>query len=232
MGDLNKIRHCYIIHISKQVSIDYANECAQSCKQHFMPYTLWQGCEGLGRDALEKETGVEWVTGNPVSPESNCTGSHIKLWREIANQPHACAVFEHDAIVKKCFYDVEIPDLKLVMLGFRVLHKDHYTPPHMPYSFIDINIFEGTHAYAITPMMAQHLLNRIETHYTDNYGGVDTTVDGLLSIQDKLGIERVVIEPPPVVAQVGNRESTCQSRPATYNKSETPGFLAGHKPTA
>jgi len=158
-----------------------------------------------------------------------CTASHIKLWRELAQLPYASAVFEHDVIVRHNFFNYEIPIDKLVMLGFRVLEAEDYEYPDQPVNFVGINKFEGTHAYAATPSMFSHLIQKMEGDYTEKYGGVDTTIDGILSIHDKIGIDRCIMDPPPVVCVVGNRISTIQGRPAQYNSKLSPGFEKGLK---
>lgn len=225
-GDTGKIRHAYIIYIDKPESIEYANECAASCKKYGLPYTLWKGIENAASRDLDEETGFHWVVKNN---EMGCTASHLKLWHTIAEQPYACCVFEHDAIVKDYLYDTEIPDNKLVMLGYRVNKADDYQRPNDPIEFMDINKFEGTHAYAITPGMARYMIDRMQGYYTAEFGGVNTTIDGILSIHDNFGIARCVMDPPPVVCVVGDRISTIQGRPAAYNASVSPGFMKGLK---
>lgn len=226
---MGKIRHAYIIYIDRPESIEYANQCAKSCEQHGMPHTMWKGIdmrETRGED-LEKETGFTWTARNS---EMGCTASHLKLWHTIAEQPHACCVFEHDAVVRHNFYDYEIPDNKLVMLGYRVLKAEDYEYPGGEVTFMDINKFEGTHAYAITPNMAKHMIDRMRGFYTQQFGGVNTTIDGILSIHDSFGIARSVMDPPPVVCVVGeDRISTIQGKPAQYNTNLSPGFKKGLK---
>jgi hypothetical protein len=214
-GETGKIRHAYIIYIDRPESIEYANECARSCEQYGLPYTLWKGVENAGTCNLDEETGFHWVT---VNNEMGCTASHLKLWRVIAEQPHACCVFEHDAILKDKLYDTEIPDNKLVMLGYRVNRAEDYERPADSIKFMDINKFEGTHAYAITPAMARYMIDRMQGYYTTEFGGVNTTIDGILSIHDSFGIARCVMDPPPVVCVVGDR-----------NASVSPGFMKGLK---
>lgn len=228
VGDTGKIRHAYIIYIDRTESIQYAEQCAASCKEHNLPYTLFKGVQQFNKEFLEAETGLTWKY-NSSSGDSGCTASHFKLWRLIAQQPHACCVFEHDAVVRGDIYDTEIPDNKLVMLGYRVLNQEDYDRPNDPVTFMDINKFEGTHAYAITPAMAKYMIERMETYYTQTFGGVNTTIDGILSIHDSFGIARCVMDPPPVVCVVGDRISTIQGRPAAYNACVSPGFMKGLK---
>lgn len=228
IGESGKIRHAYIIYIDRPESIEYANQCARSCEQYGLPYTLWKGVQQFDKQFLEAETCLTW-TYNSNSGDSGCTASHFKLWRLIAEQPHACCIFEHDAVMKANIYNVEIPDNKLVMLGYRVLKAEDYERPNDPITFMDINKFEGTHAYAITPAMARHMIDRMENYYTQTFGGVNTTIDGILSIHDSFGIARCVMEPPPVVCVVGDRISTIQGRPAAYNACVSPGFMKGLK---
>lgn len=227
-GDSGKIRHAYIIYVDKPQSIQYANECAKSCEEHNMPYTLWRGVERFDKEFLESETGLTW-TYLSNSGDCGCTASHLKLWKIIAEQPHACCVFEHDAILKHSIYDFEIPDNKLVMLGYRVLKASDYEHPGGEATFMDINKFEGTHGYAITPGMAKHMVHKMKYDYTTSFGGVNTTIDGILSIHDNLGIARCVMDPPPIVCVVGNRISTIQGTPAAYNACVSPGFMKGLK---
>ena len=226
MSGPRNVRHAYIIYISREESIEYANECARSCEEHGMPYTLWKGVEQADSYKASQETGFTFKMSNG-SGEIGCTASHLKLWRVIAEQPHACCVFEHDAIVCHNFFNIEIPDDKLVMLGYRVGSKGDYVYPGGETSFIDIPKFEGTHSYCITPNMAKLLINKMEGEYTSRFGGVDTTIDGILSIQDNIGITKCIMDPPPVVCVVGNRVSTIQGRPADYNTSPSPGFIKG-----
>lgn len=220
----NKIGHAYIIYIDQPESIQYAAECAQSCEEFGLPYTLWKGLVNDGNLDLESETGFKWIS---KTTEMGCTASHLKLWHTLAKESQACCVFEHDAILKHNILGMEIPDDKLIMLGYRVNQAEDYQYPNEPTTFVDIDKFEGTHAYAVTPNMARHLINRLSGYYTDTYGGVDTTIDGILSIHSNIGIQRCVMDPPPVVCVVGNRISTIQGRPADYNTNLSPGFMKG-----
>lgn len=222
----NSIKHCYIIYIDVPESIEYANECAKSCEQHGMPYTLWKGVENTTKESFEQETGLKC---NANGTAMGCTASHLKLWRHLSKQPYACAVFEHDAIVKHNFLNYQIPDNKLVMLGYRVLEQADYDYPHDETTLIPIDKFEGTHAYAATPSMFSYMIDKIENEYSVTYGGIDTTIDGIISIQNRFGIDRCVMDPPPVICVVGNRISTIQGKPAEYNTNLSPGFLKGLK---
>ena len=224
MSGQHEIRHAYIIYIDRPESIQYATECAKSCEENGLPYTLWKGFDNPEPNDLESLTGYKWTAR---TREMGCTASHLKLWYTLAEQPHASCVFEHDAIVRHNFYGTEIPNNKLVMLGYRVSRADDYVYPGGDVTFVDINKFEGTHAYAVTPNMARYMIDRMKGTYTEQHGGVDTTIDGILSIHDNFGIERCVMDPPPVVCVVGNRISTIQGRPAEYNTNVTTGFERG-----
>lgn len=227
MSGLGNVRHAYIIYISREESIEYANECARSCKDHNIPYTLWKGVEYADCNKASEETGITFAV-DMSKGEIGCTASHLKLWRVIAEQPHACCVFEHDAVVCHNFFNIEIPDDKLVMLGYRVGSKDDYVYPGGKTTFVDISKFEGTHSYCITPNMAKLLISKMEGEYTSSFGGVNTSIDGILSVHDSIGIGRCIMDPPPVVCVVGNRVSTIQGEPARYNTSFlSPGFIKG-----
>lgn len=228
---VNRIRHAYIIYIDKPESIEYAKQCAESCEKYNMPYTLWPGVQRWDtREYLEQITGFKW-TYHSNSGDSGCTASHLILWRLIAEQEHACCVFEHDAIVKHNIFDKEIPDDTLVMLGYRVAKAEDYEHPGDPIVFTEIKKFEGTHAYAISPNMAKHMIARMSDYYIPAFKGIDTTIDGILSIHDKFGIKRAIMDPPPAVCVVGDRISTIQGSPAAYNTNLSDGFKKGLKAT-
>lgn len=223
MSGQTKIRHAYIIYVDRPESIEYANQCAASCEANGLPYTLFRGVQQFDKAFLEQTTGIRWDY-NSNSGDCGCTASHILLWQMIAKQEHACCIFEHDIIVKHNFCDFEIPDKSLVMLGYRVLQESDYDYPNIDVDLKPVTKFEGTHAYAITPNMANELLNRLQVH-----GAVTTTIDGIISIGNQLNVDRQIIDPPPVVCVVGNRTSTIQGTPAAYNGPLTPGFIGGLK---
>jgi len=236
------IGHAYIIYIDNEHSIEYANQCAQSCERFGVPYTLFKGYSDIPNNKLTSITGFNWIIDNAyldcvnedetinsdsVNKELNCTASHLKLWELIASRDCACAVFEHDVIVKHQITNIDIPDDQVVMLGYRLLSEDHYNFPNVPIQLHSIQTFQGAHAYALTPTMAKVLLDKLHNEYKQLYGGIDATVDGLISIENNLRINKSVISPPVAIAVVGKRKSTIRELPAKYNVSETQGFVDG-----
>lgn len=242
LHDHDIIKHAYIIYIDNPQSFDYAMHCAKTCIEFDLPYTLVKGYSNIPNNQLQVVTGFQWIVdgayldcvqadegidSNIVNKELNCTASHLKVWDLISKQKHACAVFEHDVVVKYNIKDLPIPEDSITMLGYRLLSSDHYSFPSQEMTFQPINSFQGAHAYAMSPITAKRLLNNLSNEYTEKYGGIDATVDGLISIENNLGVNKFVVDPPVAMAIVGDRISTIRDCPAKYNVNETQGFING-----
>ena len=92
--------------------------------------------------------------------------------------------------------------------------------------YVEVDRWEGTHAYAITPNTAQMLLD-----FIDEYG-INDSIDGQLGMRNIFDMRMRAVDPPPAVAVVsGDRQSTIElsGNAATWNAYSTDGFRAGLK---
>jgi len=159
-----KIEHAYILYIDTPDAIKYMEECKKSCEEHSIPVTPFKG---MKLPTTTKEIYDNWgfkvdprVDGHEATndvlniwfKEQLCLTGHLSIWKKIASEhTGAVAVFEHDAIVKRNFLDADVQDNEWLFLGYRVDHRDDYECIDEPFTRVQIEKFEGTHAYAITP---------------------------------------------------------------------------------
>lgn len=232
-----KIEHAYILYIDNPEATNYMEQCKQSCIDHNVPVTPFLGFKlpttvaevkekwGVRIDPIVQER-IEEPVFRIWFKEQLCTSGHIAMWKEIAKQDKAYAIFEHDAIVKRDFYDVEVNDGEIVFLGYRVDHRDDYECINDPFTKIPVNKFEGTHAYAITPNTCRYLLEAIEQR---EYLPVGISVDFYLGVQNLFKLNMFVADPAPVIAAVEDKVSETQpeGKVAKYNMLPPDGFLKG-----
>jgi len=232
-----KIEHAYILYIDNEDATKYMNECKQSCIDHNVPVIPFLGFKlPTTVDAVKEKWGVridpvvEQRIEEPVFriwfKEQLCTAGHIAMWKEIAKQDKAFAIFEHDAIVKRNFDGIEVNDGEIVFLGFRVDHRDDYQCVDDPFTKIPMNKFEGTHAYAITPNTCRALVQSIEQR---EYLPVGISVDFYLGVQNLFKLNMFVADPAPVIAAMEQKVSETQpeGKVARYNMLPPDGFLKG-----
>ena len=205
-------------------SIQYSEECAASCRQYGIPYEFFDGY--YTTDYLELNHLSGWNFPNAWVKEYCCTAGHLNIWRKIIDEGGgAVAVLEHDAIVKRRMDDIEIMDGEVAFLGLRVESRDDYeciqTYPRM----IPVNTFEGTHAYALTPITARRCIANIQA-----LSQFPWPIDGLMGIHNTISQRLLLVDPCPVVCEVGGgRKSFTQFESAKYNILHPPGFMAGLK---
>lgn len=204
-------------------SIQYSLECAASCEKYGIPYEFFDGY--YTTDYLELNHLSGWNFPNAWVKEYCCTAGHLNIWRKIiAEGGGAVAVLEHDAIVKRRMDDIEIMDGEIAFLGLRVESRDDYecipTHPRM----VPVNTFEGTHAYAMTPITARRCIANMTALAQFPY-----PIDGLMGIHNTISQRLLLVDPCPVVCEVGGRKSFTQFESAKYNINHPPGFMAGLK---
>jgi predicted O-methyltransferase YrrM len=142
-----------------------------------------------------------------------------------SNEPGA--VLEHDAIVKGPLAMVDLDDDEILWLGPRIEFKDDYKFPWGAINeYVDVDRWEGTHAYAITPKTAQFLLDSIKKY------GLNDSIDGQLGMRNMFDMKFTTVTMPVVVAVVGNRESCIESHgnPGFWNAYHSDQFLKHLKP--
>jgi GR25 family glycosyltransferase involved in LPS biosynthesis len=218
------IRKAIILRHPAPYSIKYSEECAASCEEHGIPYEFFDGYYTTDVEELNRLSG--WRFPNAWVKEYCCTAGHLNIWRKIAAEGgDAVAVLEHDAIVKRGMADIEITDGEVVFLGLRVENRNDYEFPGGDIKLIPINGFEGTHAYALTPITARRCVALMA-----NFREFPCPIDGLMGIHNMISQRLFLTDPSPVVCEVGNgRKSFTQFESAKYNVFHPPGFLAGLK---
>ena len=220
----------YILHIDREKSIEYANECLESCEKFGLNAMLFQGvCDKTNRE-LMRRYGYK-INTDMYASEYCTTIGHINAWKEIANLDEVGVVFEHDCIVKADYSNVHVNDGELVVLGPLVYeHIDYEFPTKYLNQIdkVDIEFFKGAHAYAITPKTAQRMLDEL-----DRIGQILMPIDGLLGLRNKFNLNFKMMDPPFVVSEVGlqrvSYNFTNEQRGDTYgaNREYFPKFLEG-----
>lgn len=217
----------FILYIDNEDSINYANDCLESCKQHNIDAELYKGLKGYTNDELKHMFGFTLGRdpGDAIYHKEYCaTLGHFMLWKKIAQSDAPCVVLEHDVIVKQNYDGIIVKDNQLVFLGPRITHRDDYQFPESsrPIDYLKVNQFCGAHGYAITPKTAQHLISQIELR-----NHIRIPVDGLLGVANEFNLDLIAVDPPYLVCEVGGRNSTANDVPAAYNSMNTPRFIEG-----
>lgn len=185
------------------LSLEYAEECAASCKKHGLDYEFVDGIEFMSSDDAFKSVGV-WKQESYVGTvgHNNCHASHIKAWRRLIEIDEPCVVMEHDAIVKGDITKVSIPNMALVTFGFRLGHERFYEPIGPFKELLEIPKSIGVHACAMTPATARWLIEKYEKE------GVGENLDKALMMDRTIGLPLYVADPPQVVCwpRVSTRE--------------------------
>ena len=238
------IEHAYILYIDTPEATKYMEECKASCEEHGIPVTPFLG-KKLPNTVAEIKRDWGWnvnpiVENPPNNPdvfniwfkEQLCLTGHLAIWEKIAKEhKNPVAVFEHDAIVKRNFLDVEVNDREFVFLGYRVDHRDDYECIDEPFKKVPVYKFEGTHAYALTPWMANACIDALKKRF--DYLPIGVSIDHMMGIQNAFGVPMYVVDPAPVIAAIEDKRSSTQpdEKSARYNMTPPDGFLRGLKNT-
>lgn len=238
------IEHAYILYIDTPDAIKYMEECKASCEEHGIPVTPFLG-KKLPNTVAEVEHDWGWkinplVHNPPQDPdvfecwfkEQLCLTGHLAIWQKIIDSHTGpVAVFEHDAIVKRNFLDIEVNDREFVFLGYRVDHRDDYECIDAPFERIPVHKFEGTHAYALTPWTAKACSDALKARF--EYLPLGVSIDHMMGVTNAFKLPMYVIDPAPVIAAVESKVSHTQpeGKVARYNMAPPDGFLRGLKNT-
>jgi GR25 family glycosyltransferase involved in LPS biosynthesis len=242
-----KIEHAYILYIDTPDAIKYMEECKASCEEYGIPVTPFMGLKLPTTTQIIKD---KW--GFSVDPrldgheatndvlniwfkEQLCLTGHLAIWKEIASKHiGAVAIFEHDAIVKRNFLDVDVQDMEWTFLGYRIDHRDDYECISAPFTKIPVNKFEGTHAYAITPNTARSCLEALDNYQKQNtYLPLGVSIDHMMGVRNMFNFKMNVVDPGPAIVATEDKISHTQPehKVARYNMIPSDGFLRGLKNT-
>lgn len=244
-----KIEHAYILYIDTPDAVKYMEECKKSCEEHGIPVTPFKG---MKLPTTTKEIYDNWgfkvdprVDGHEATndvlniwfKEQLCLTGHLSIWKKIASEhTGAVAVFEHDAIVKRNFLDADVQDNEWLFLGYRVDHRDDYDCIDEPFTRVQIEKFEGTHAYAITPYTAKNCLQTLLNHNEQKNQGyhiLGLSIDHIMGVRNLFRMPMYVVDPAPVIVPVEQKKSHTQpdDKTARYNMIPPNGFIKGLKNT-
>lgn len=193
-----------------EISKQYAEVTAESCRKHGLEYEFVKAVEFLSAEEAIQSVGMTYKYRAQHNTQACCTASHIRCFRRVLELNEPCLILEHDALVLGDITDIELPDDAVVTFGFRVGDPDDYTPPEPAKGVMKIENSTGTHAYGITPKTAETLLSKMKQD------GVTCDIDKFLMIGSNYslsaktpplsGLPLYVCNPPQAVCWV--RQST------------------------
>ena len=225
----------YILKIDDPISREYAQVCAESCTKVGLPYEYFMGYQNQTGASALAQTGIKTKFANTrmeylENPGSGhkamcCSAGHYSIWKKIAEGPdEAAVILEHDAIMLHQI-TIDIPDNKIVVLGYKVQDPSRYdhVKAGPPTELIDITGHEGAHAYAMTKTTAKFLIDEIESK------GIKSAVDNDYFIrgQRRTTIPLAIASPTPALGWL--RESTIWGQSAARNYDFIPSFQENYK---
>lgn len=230
---MQKIK-AYILRIDDPTSRFYSKTCSDSCDDVGLDWEYFEGYQNMtGRMAFGK-TGIQNLPTEPYQHVENpssghkamcCTAGHFHIWKKIVEgNDDVGVILEHDAMM---FHPltIQIPDNKIVVLGYKVTDPKRYDSVRAggPRELIGIDGHEGAHAYAITKKTAQFLINEIQTQ------GIKSAVDNDYFIrgQRRTSVPLVIASPTPAIGWL--RKSTIWGSSANVNYQFIPSFQQNYK---
>jgi hypothetical protein len=232
------LENVYILHIDEPRSLQYLDECVRSCNEfvglNVIPVQGYKGvsykdiCEEFDIGIIPFYVNQMDTIGDTLNKAFSCTAGHMKIWQMIVDSGKPGVVLEHDAIVKGPLPLVEVQDDVILWLGPRIEFEHDYYYPYRgaAFNYVDVDRWEGTHAYAITPKTAQFLLDSLKKY------GLNDSIDGQLGMRNMFDMKFMTVDMPMVVAVVGNRESCIESHgnPGFWNAYYSETFLQQLRP--
>lgn len=216
-----KINKTYIIYIETPMSREYADHTIKSCKELGIEYELFEGYKPKDQRELWKNfkltAGISIPKYKPMAiGAAGCTASHAHLWKQIADKKECAVILEHDGMMLHPV-EIDIPDDKIVALGYKYYDWDKYDYKKAgpPQKLVDVKFNPGSHAYAITHVMAQTLVDEIEKD------GITEAIDNrhFMHTRQVYSKTKMCITDP--VASIGwLRRSTIQGWSAPHNNFE------------
>lgn len=201
-----KIDRALIIRMeNNEMSMEYAEGCAESCEEHGLPYEFIEAVDAreyTTTDEILRTVGSFSANGYDNNRKGNvgCHASMIKCWKRICEIGAPCVILEHDSLVLGDVTTLDIPDMAVVTFGHRVSESNEYIPPRPAEELVEIPKAIGVHACGLSPATAQWLYEDATTN------GVSMGVDRYLIMTRCTGLPLYVCDPPQVVCWV--RETT------------------------
>lgn len=231
------VTNTYVLYINDERSVKYKDDCVRSISKfpNLNPIPV-EGYKLTPYKTIQDELSISIIPYYLEKLEAGsketlgalcCSAGHFKIWNLIVESGEPGVVLEHDAIVKYDFSGIRLKDHEVLWLGPRIdLEYDYNVPENPEYVYMQLDRFEGTHAYAVTPATAQYLIDQFRRY------GFNDSLDGQMSMRNIFELKMATLDPPPVVAVVGNRESCIENsgNPGFWNAHNTPGFLSYLRP--
>lgn len=159
----------YILRINTPLSHEYARVAAESCTKVGLPFVYFNGFRNMNPRESWNATRIrypndlsrfDFYIDNPTC----CSAGHAAIWKLISERDECAVILEHDAVMLHPI-DIDIPDDKIVVLGYKLRNPARYDHVNAgpPQRLLDVKGHEGAHAYAITPATAKVMVNEIET---------------------------------------------------------------------
>jgi len=216
-----KVNKTYIIYIDTPISKEYAAETAKSCDKLGIEYEIFKGYKP--RNEHELWSNFVNTAGIPIKQykrmaigAAGCTASHAHLWKKIADNKECAVILEHDAMMLHPV-TIDIPDDKIVSLGYKyqAWDKYDYEKAGPPKRIVDVKHSPGSHAYAITHVMAQNLVDDLISE------GITEAIDNRHFMHTRTNFTKRKIGIIDPIAGIGwLRKSTIQGWSATHNNIE------------
>lgn len=166
----------YIIKIDNPISEEYAKRCAESCDKIGLDWEYFNGYVVKTREE-EFELWNDFVIDLPSYQKfdlgaAGATASHLYLFKKIYDNKECAIILEHDSIMLQPV-DIDIPDDRIVVLGYKYLNYKNYDyqKAGKPKSLVDVSFHSGAHAYCINYNCAKYLIEELERD------GVTTAID-------------------------------------------------------
>ena len=234
---MSMLKNTYILYINDERSVKYKDDCVQSISKfsNLNPIPV-EGYKLTPYKTIQEELGINiiplYLEKLKQGSKSDlgalcCSAGHFKIWNLIVESGEPGIILEHDAIVKYDYSGMKLKDGEVLWLGPRIdLEYDYNVPENPEYVYLELDRFEGTHAYAVTPATAQYLIDQFKRY------GFNDSLDGQLSMRNIFEVKMGTIDPPPVVAVVGNRESCIETsgNPGFWNAYNTERFVSYLRP--
>lgn len=229
-----KVSKAYILKIDTPVSNEYAKTCADSCDKIGLDWKYYNGFQNMTGKMAFGKLGISGLPTEPYQQIHNphqahkamcATAGHFGIWKAISEGPdEAAVILEHDAIMLQPI-NIDIPDNKIVVLGYKLQDPSRYNHKDAgePKELISIDGHEGAHSYAITKNTAKFLINEIAEK------GIRSAIDNDYFIrgQRKTAIPLVIASPTPAMGWL--RESTIWNSSANKNYAFIPSFQQNYK---
>lgn len=214
-----KVNKYYIIYTNDNLSKQYANDAAEQCKKLGLNYELYEGWKPQGGPGqmwrkFTAETGIPIKSFKRMMIGAHgCMASHLQLWQRIVQNKECAVILEHDGMMLHKV-KLDIPDNKIVALGYKYREWENYDykTAGQPERIKDVKFHPGSHAYAITHVTAQKMIDEVTKV------GVTEAIDNRWFMSTRKNFTKIPMAICDPIAAIGwLRLSTIQQYSATHN---------------